>query len=136
MSEAMSISRGGPFPEIRDAFTQRRTWGFVLGYVAILIFGVRWPLAFELLGLWFPVALFCWAAISSGAIRKLPMLRIVIAVVMGHSLLFAGALYVWSKSPQRIDGDFGFYFIALEVALIVLLLHFARNGQEKHPPSE
>jgi peptidoglycan/LPS O-acetylase OafA/YrhL len=136
MAGVMPLRREGPFPEIRDAFTQKRTWLFALGYLAILISAVRWPLVWELSLLCFPAGVFCWVAISSGAIRRPPMLRIVITVVAVHCLLLAGTLYLWSKSPQRIDGDFGFCFIAIEVAMIALLMHFAGNGRETYPPSK
>jgi hypothetical protein len=51
-------------------------------------------------------------------------------VVAVHCVLLAGTLYLWSKSPQRIDGDFGFWFIAIEVGVIALLMRFAGNERE------
>ncbi len=136
MPGGMPFGRDGPFPEIRDAFTQRRTWLFVFGYLFILIYAVHWPVAWEFSLLCLPAGVFCWAAISSGAIRKRTMLRTVIKVAAVHCVLLAGALYLWNKSPQRIDGDFGFWFIAIEVGVIALLMRFAGNETERYQSSK
>jgi hypothetical protein len=136
MPGVMPLERDGPFAEIRDAFTQKRTWLFALRYLFILIYAVRWPVAWELSLLCLPAGLFCWAAISSGAIRRRTMLRTVTKVVAVHCVLLAGTLYLWSKSPRRIDGDFGFWFIAIEIGVIALLVHFAGNEKETYQPSK
>src|ERR1700752_1924609 len=110
MPEAAPLGPGGPFPEIRDAFTQKRTWALALVFLALLIFAVHWPSVFGIM--WefsllccFPAGLFVWAAVSSGAVRKPPMSKIVIAVLVVHCLLLATTAYLWRKSPKMIDGD-------------------------------
>jgi len=135
MSEVAGLTHGSPFPEIRDAFTQKRTWGIALGLLAVLGFMVRWPNIFGIM--WefsllccFPAGLFIWAAVSSGAVRKPPMAKIVIMVVALHALLLAGTVYLWSRNPKSINGDFGFDFVVIEVASICLLMRFARPRRE------
>lgn len=95
MPEVAPRRRDGPFPEIQDAFTQKRTWVLALGFFAVLICMVRWPNIFGII--WeflllccFPAGLFVWAAVSSGAVHKPPMTKIVIIVVVLHCLLLAG----------------------------------------------
>ena len=135
MPEAAGLTHGGPFPEIQDAFTQKRTWGVALGFLAVLVFMVRWPNIFGII--WefsllccFPAGLFIWAAVSSGAVRKPPMTKIVIMVVALHCLLLAGTVYLWSRNPKSITGDFGFGFVVIEFASIWLLMRFARPRRE------
>jgi len=131
MPEVAPLGPGGPFPEIRDAFTQTRTWILALVFLAFLIFAVRWPSIFGII--WefsllccFPAGLFVSAAVSSGAVRKPPMAKIVIAVVAVHGLLLATTMYLWRKSPKIIDADYAFAFVVVEVAVIALLIRFAR----------
>jgi hypothetical protein len=131
MPEVAPLRPGGPFPEIRDAFTQKRTWVLAVGFFAVLIFAVHWPSIWEFsLLCCFPAGLFVWAAVSSGAVRKPPMAKIVIGVVMVHCLLLATTVYLWSRSPKIIAGDYGFAFVVVEVAVIALLMRFARPRQE------
>ena len=124
-----------PFPEIRDAFTQKRTWVVALVFFALLVFMIRWPSIFGII--WefsllccFPAGLFVWAAVSSGAVHKPPMAKIVIIAVVLHCLLLAGTVYLWSRNPKSITGDFGFGFVVIEFAAIWLLMRFARPRRE------
>lgn len=135
MPEVAGLTHGGPFPEIRDVFTQKRTWGVALGFLAFLVFMVRWPNIFGIIGEFsllccFPASLFIWAAVSSGAVRKPPMTKIVITVIALHCLLLAGTVYLWSRNPKSITGDFGFGFVVIEFASIWLLMRFARPRRE------
>jgi hypothetical protein len=131
MPEVAPLRPDGPFPEIRDAFTQRRTWALVLGFFAVMIFAARWPTIWEFsLLCCFPAGLFIWAAVSSGAVRKPPMAKIVITVVVLHGLLLAGTVYLWSRNPKSITGDFGFGFVVIEFASIWVLMRCARPRRE------
>ena len=135
MPEVARLTHGNPFPEIRDAFTQKRTWGIAFGFLAVLVVMVRWPDVFGvtwefLLLCCFPAGLFIWAAVSSGAVRKPPMAKIVITVVALHGLLLAATVYLWSRNPKSINGDFGFDFVVIEVASICLLMRFARPRRD------
>ena len=47
MPEFVPLRPGRPFPEIRDAFTQKRTWVLVLVFFAVMIFAARWPTIWE-----------------------------------------------------------------------------------------
>ena len=133
MFEVARLRRDGPFPAIREALTQKRTWLLALVFFAVLIFAVRWPLVFEFLLLCcFPAGLFVWAAVSSGAIRRRPMIRIVVTVVLLHCLLLAGTLYLWSQYPKSRSGDFAFVFVVIELAVIALLMYFLRPRREAH----
>jgi len=141
MPEVARLTHGSPFPEIRDAFTQKRTWVVALVFFALLIFMVRWSSTFGII--WefsllccFPAGLFIWAAVSSGAVRKPPMAKIVITVVALHGLLLAGAVYLWSRNPKSITGDFGFGFVVIEFASIWLLMRFARPRRESTDSSK
>jgi hypothetical protein len=131
MPEVAPLGPSGPFSEIRDAFTHKRTWVLALVSLAFLIFAVRWPSVFGII--WefsllccFPAGLFVWAAVSSGAVRKPPMTKIVITVLVVHCLLLATTAYLWRKSPKLINGDYAFAFVMVEVAVIALLIRFAR----------
>lgn len=135
MAEVAPVRRDVPFPEIRDVFTRKRTWGLALGFFVVLIVMAEWPNIFGVI--WefsllccFPAGLFIWAVVSSGAIRKPPMAKIVITVVVLHALLLAGTVYLWSRNPKSITGDFGFGFVVIEFASIWLLIRFARPRQE------
>jgi hypothetical protein len=135
MPEAAPLRRDGPFPEIRDAFTYKRTWVIALGLFAVLIFMVRWPTIFGIV--WefsflccFPAGIFVWAAVSSGAVHKPPMAKIVIILFVLHCLLLAGTVYLWSRNPKSITGNFGIGFVAIELAAIWLLMRFARPRRE------
>ena len=131
MSEIASLRQDGPFPEIRDAFTKKRTWILALVFFAVLIFAVRWPLAYEFSILCcFPAGLFVWAAVSSGAIHRPPMTKIVVAVVVLHCVLLTSTLYLWSKYPKGRTGDFALVFVVIEFAAIALLMYFARPRTE------
>ena len=133
--EVAPLKRDGPFPEFENALTQRRTWILLVGFCASLVLTGRWPNIFGFI--WelsllccFPAGLFVWAAISSGAVHKPPMGKIVIIIVALHGLLLAGTVYLWSRDPKSITGDFGFGFVVIEVAAIWLLTRFARpNGK-------
>lgn len=100
MAEVAPLRRDVPFPEIRDAFTHKRTWFVALAFFALLIFMVRWPSTFGIV--WefsllccFPAGLFVLAAaVSSGAVHKPPMGKIVTIVVVVHCLLLAGTIYL------------------------------------------
>jgi hypothetical protein len=112
MPEVTLLGRDVPFPEIRDAFTQKRTWVIALGFLAVLICMVRWPNIFGVI--WefsllccFPAGLFIWAAISSGAVHKPPMGKIVVTVIVLHCSLLAGTVYLWISNRKSITGDFG-----------------------------
>jgi hypothetical protein len=135
MPEVARLTHGGPFPEIRDAFTQKRTWGVALGFLAVLVCMVRWPNIFGII--WefsllccFPAGIFVWAAVSSGAVHKPPMAKTVIMVVVLHCVLLAGTVYLWSRNPKSITGDFGFGFVVIELAAIWLLMRLARPRRE------
>jgi hypothetical protein len=135
MAEVGPFRREGSFPEIRDAFTQKRTWVVTLVLFALLIFMVRWPRTFGII--WefsllccFPVGLFVWAAVSSGAVHKPPMAKIVTIVIALHFVLLAGTVYLWSRNPKRITGDFGLGFVVIELAAIWLLMRLARPRRE------
>lgn len=98
MPEVAPFGRDGPFPEIRDAFSYKRTWFIALVCVAVLIFMVRWPDIFGfiwefLLLCCFPAGIFVWAAVSSREVRKPPMGKIVIIIGVLHCLLLAGTVY-------------------------------------------
>ena len=131
MAEIAPVRRDVAFPEIRDAFTRKQTWVVALVFLALLIFMFRWPNIFGVV--WelsllccFPVGLFVWAAISSGAVHKPPMAKIVIIVVVLHCVMLAGTVYLWSRNPKSITGDFGFGFVAIESGAIWLLMRLAR----------
>ncbi len=135
MAEVVPSRRDVPFPEIRDAFTQKRTWAIALVFFALLIFMVRWPSIFGVV--WefsllccFPAGFFVWAAVSSGVVHKPPMAKIVITVVILHCVLLAGTVYLWSRNPKSITGDFGFGFFVIESAAIWLLMRLARPRGE------
>ena len=135
MPEVAPLRRDGPFPEIRDAFTHKRTWAIALGFVAVLICMVRWPTIFGIV--WefsllccFPAGLFIWAAVASGAIHKPPMGRIVMILVILHCLLLAGTVYLWHRDPKSITGDFGLAVVMIEFAAIWLLTRLARPRRE------
>jgi hypothetical protein len=135
MPEFAPLERAGPFPEIRDAFTQKPTWILALGFFAILIFAVGWPSTFGIILEFsflccFPTGLFVWAVVSSGAVHKPPMAKIVIIVAVVHGLLLAATVYLWRKSPKIIAGDYSFAFVLVEVAVIALLMRFARPRRE------
>lgn len=49
MPEVAPLIRDGPFPEIQDVFTQKRTWVLALAFFAVLIFVVRWPNIFGII---------------------------------------------------------------------------------------
>lgn len=109
MPEAAGLTHGGPFPEIQDAFTQKRTWGVALGFLAVLVFMVRWPNIFGII--WefsllccFPAGLFIWAAVSSGAVRKPPMTKIVIMVVALQSAVGRDSLSLEQESEEHYWG--------------------------------
>lgn len=96
-----------------------------------LIFAVRWPSVWEFsLLCCFPAGLFCWAAVSSGAIHNPPMTRVVTTVVVIHCLLLAGTLYLWNEYPRSRTADFAFGFVVIEVAVIALLVRYARPRQD------
>lgn len=135
MAEVAPPRRDGPFPEIRDAFTQKRTWVIALALCAFLFCMVRWPNIFGVV--WefsllccFPAGLFVWAAISSGAVHKPPMARIVVIVAALHCVLLAGTVYLWSRNPKSITGDFGLGFVVIELAAIWLLMSLAAPRRE------
>jgi hypothetical protein len=135
MLGAAPLRPDGSFPEIRDALTQKRTWILVFGFFAVLSLAVRWPGIFGII--WefsllccFPTGLFVWAAVSSGAVRKPPMAKIVIIVVVVHCLLLATTVYFWSKSPKLITDNYALIFVAVEVAVIALLVRLARPGRQ------
>jgi peptidoglycan/LPS O-acetylase OafA/YrhL len=96
---------------------------------------VRWPSTFGII--WefsllccFPAGLFVWAAVSSGAVHRPPMAKIVIIVVVLHCLLLAGTVYLWSRNPKSITGDFGFGFVVIELIAIWSLMRLARPRRE------
>lgn len=43
MAQGSPGRRDGPFPEIRDVFTQKQTWAVAIVFSALLIVMVRWP---------------------------------------------------------------------------------------------
>lgn len=135
MAEVAPHSRISPFPEIGDALTQKRTWVVALFFFALLISMVHWPSVFGIV--WefsllccFPAGLFVWVAVSSGAIHKPRMAKIVIIVIVLHGALLAGTVYLWRRNPKSITGDFGFGFVVAELAAIWLLgrLRFFKTG--------
>lgn len=135
MAELAPARRDVQFPEIRDAFTRKRTWVIALVLFALLISMVRWPNIFGVV--WefsllccFPAGLFVWDAISSGVIHKPPMARIVTVVVVLHCALVAGTVYLWHRNPKTITDDFGFGFVVIELAAIWLLMRLARPRRE------
>jgi hypothetical protein len=135
MAEVEHFRHDGSFPEILDAFTQKRTWLAAIVFFALLIFMLRWPSFFGII--WefsllccFPAGVFVWAAVSSGAVHKPPMARIVITVVLLHCALLAGTVYLWSRNAKSITGDFGFGFVVIELAAIWLLMRLARPRRE------
>ena len=135
MRDVAPLGRDGPFPEIRDAFTQPRTLVLALAFCAFLFCMVRWPNIFGVI--WefsllccFPAGLFVWAAISSGAVHKPPTAKIVAVVATLHCLLLAGTVYLWSRNPKSITGNFGLGFVGIELAAIWLLLRLAAPRRE------
>jgi len=135
MAQGAPHRRDSPFPEIRDAFTQKQTWVVAIVFFALLIFMVRWPSIFGIV--WefsllccFPAGLFVWAAVSSGAIHKPPMAKILIIVIVLHCLLLAGTVYLLRRNPKSITGDFGFGFVVVELVAIWLLMRLAGPRRE------
>lgn len=43
MAQGSPGRQDGPFPEIRDVFTQKQTWAVAIVFSALLILMVRWP---------------------------------------------------------------------------------------------
>src|SRR5215469_12286673 len=135
MAGVAPVRRDVAFPEIRDAFTRKQTWVVALVFFALLIFTVRWPNIFGIV--WefsllccFPAGLFVWAAVSSGAIHKPPMAKILIIVIVLHCLLLAGTVYLLRRNPKSITGDFGFGFVVVELVAIWLLMRLAGPRRE------
>ncbi len=130
MAELAPLERDDPFPEIREAFAHKRMWVIAFAFCAFLFCMVRWP---NIVGvIWefsflccFPAGLFVWGAISSGAVHKPPMTKIVVIVGGLHCVMLAGTVYVWSRNPKSITGEFGFAFVIIELAAIWLLMHLA-----------
>ena len=127
MSEVAGNNHDERFPEIRDALTRKGTWIWALGFLALLIAALHWPFVWEFTLLCcFPAPLFCYGAVRSGVIHSPGMTKIVVTVVVLHCVLLAGTLYLWSEFPKSISGDFGFGFVAFEIAVIALLMRFTR----------
>jgi hypothetical protein len=131
MAEIAPGRRDDPFPEIRDALTQKRTWILALACVGLLAFMVHWPSIFGIV--WefsflccFPAGIFVWAVISSGAAHKPPMGKIVAIVLVLHCVLLVATGYLWSRNAKSITADFAVAFVVIELAVIWLLMRFAR----------
>ena len=136
MSQLASPNNSEPFPEIRDALLRKTTWVWVSAFFAAMFVALYWPFVWEFsLLCCFPVPLFCYGAISSGVIHRPGVKRICIAVVAVHCLLLAGTLYLWRVSPKSVGGDFGFGFVVIELALIGLLMRFARPSSSAQATS-
>ena len=139
MPEIAFHTNGAPFLELRDALTKKRTWAIIFAYLASLFLMARWPnifgIAFEFSLLCFPVGLFVWAAIFSGAIHRPPMTKIVITIIVFHCAMLAGTVYLWRRNPKSITGDFGFGFIVIELAAIWLLGRLLGPRREAQGPS-
>jgi hypothetical protein len=134
MLEMTSPKRGGSFTELRDAFSQKQTWLLAIGLLIILILVFCWPsfgIVWEFLFICcFPVGLFCFALIRSGAIRRPPMTKIVVVAITVHCLLLAGTLYLWRAYPKTRTGDFAFGFVVIELAVMGLLMRFTQARQD------
>jgi hypothetical protein len=131
MPDVSLSNRDRLFPEIRSALSHKQTWILVLGFFAALIAALYWPFAWEFsLLCCFPAPLFCYGAVRSGVIHRPGMMRIFIAVVVVHCILLAATLYLWREFPKSITGDFGFGFVLIEIAVIALLMRFARHRRD------
>jgi hypothetical protein len=64
------------------------------------------------------------------------MAKIVIIVVVLHCLLLAGTVYLWSRDPKSITGDFGFGFVVIELIAIGSLMRLARPRREAPDPGK
>ena len=134
MPEVGLSNRDELFPEIRDALTHKRTWILVLGFFAALVAALYWPFAWEFsLLCCFPAPLFCYGAVRSGVIHRPGMKKIFITVVAVHCILLAGTVYLWREFPKSITADFGFGFVMIELAVIAVLIRFARQKGEGQP---
>jgi len=137
MFEVTRPDRDGAFPEIRDALTHKATWIWIVGYIAVLIVAIRWPFLWEFSVLCcFPAPFFCYGVIRSRAIHSPGIMKIAVAVAAIHCVLLAGTLYLWKNFPKSITGDYGFGFVLVEVAVIELLMRFARPRPSVQHPSQ
>jgi hypothetical protein len=58
------------------------------------------------------------------------MAKIVVIVASIHCVLLAGTVYLWSRHPKNISGDFGLGFVVIELAAIWLIIRLAVPRRE------